>query len=270
MKLVILATPPEVSKTLAPAAQAAGAWVVDASAAFRADPNVPLVHPGLNPGAIKGMRGRIVTIPSPLTWALVTALEPLRKSFGLDRAEVTAMVATSSGGVRGIEELERQTAELLSGREPEPSRFPHRIGFNLIPQVGEFDAETERTAEELAWSHESARLWGAGAPTIEGIAVQVPTFYGHGFSVFGRLQKQVSADDVREALRTGAGLKVLDSPQEKVYPMPMLITADPTVHVGRVRVSGNTVSFFGMVDNAGRGAAQNLVDVGELVTTASA
>ena len=50
--LVLLATPAEASRTLAPAAQAAGAWVVDASSAFRSDGNVPLVLPGFNAEAL--------------------------------------------------------------------------------------------------------------------------------------------------------------------------------------------------------------------------
>ena len=47
--LVLLATPSSASRTLAPVAQAAGAWVVDASSAFRADGTVPLVLPTLQP-----------------------------------------------------------------------------------------------------------------------------------------------------------------------------------------------------------------------------
>src|SRR5262245_12084094 len=48
MDLVLIAAPPEVAKPLALAAQGAGAWVVDTSAAFRTDPKVPLVLPAVN------------------------------------------------------------------------------------------------------------------------------------------------------------------------------------------------------------------------------
>ncbi len=234
------------------------------SAAIR---HIPVVLPAVNPGALsRDAAGGSSSVPSPVTSGLVTALEPLRKAFGVELAEVTALLSVSAAGVRGVEELERQTTELLSGREPEPSRFPHRVGFNLIPQVGEFAEDSDRSAEELAWRDEATRIWGADAPAIEGLAIQVPTFYGHGFSLFAKLSREASAEQVREALRGSRAVKVIDSPAEKVYPMPMLITADPTVHLGRVRTFGKTVSLFGMIDNAGRGAALNLIEVGELLT----
>ena len=77
---------PDAARTLAPAAQAAGAWVVDVSAAFRADGTVPLVLPGLNlEPALAALRGRIVALPSPVTGALAHLLEPLRAAFGVSR-----------------------------------------------------------------------------------------------------------------------------------------------------------------------------------------
>src|SRR5712664_2659789 len=48
VKLAYFATPAEVSKVLAPAAQQAGAWAVDLSSAFRLDPGVPLILPAVN------------------------------------------------------------------------------------------------------------------------------------------------------------------------------------------------------------------------------
>ena len=67
-----------------------------------------------------------------------------------------------------------------------------------------------------------------------------------------------------------AGLKLLDQPAEKIYPMPLLVTADPAVHVGRVRVlpgAADRATFFISVDNAGRGAGLNAVDIGARVTS---
>jgi aspartate-semialdehyde dehydrogenase len=262
---VILAVPEEVAKALAPAAQAAGAWVVDVSAAHRLNPDVPLVVPAVNPQVLeRPFKGRLVATPGPIAAALATVLEPLRTGFGARRAFVTALLGASSHGRRGIAELEKQTAGLLSGREEAPEVFPHRLGFNLIPQVGEGDADGD-TAEERAWRLETARLWAPvqDAPAISGTAVQVPTFYGHAFTLTVELNRDAALDEVRDALRRAPGLKVLDATAERVYPMPMLVTADPTVHVGRLRqVAGapRFVELFAAVDNAGRGSAQNAVE----------
>ncbi|MBJ6763215.1 aspartate-semialdehyde dehydrogenase [Myxococcaceae bacterium JPH2] len=267
--LALLATPAEASRVLAPAAQAAGAWVVDASSAFRSDGNVPLVLPGFNLEALGPQftfKGRVVALPGVVSASVIHILEPLRRAFGVVRAQVTALMSVSGAGVRGVAELEKQTADLLSGREPEPQAFPHRVGFNLVPQVGGFMVNSPWTEEEGSWTLEAARLFAARGevPVIAGTAVQVPTFHGHGLTVNVQLKTPGPVDQVRAALKTSPSLKVLDAPGERIYPMPMLIVSDPAIQVGRVRAfpqAPEWVSLFAAVDNAGR-AAQHLVEAG--------
>ncbi|MFL5355233.1 aspartate-semialdehyde dehydrogenase [Archangium sp.] len=266
--VVLLATPAEASRTLAPLAQSAGAWVVDVSAAFRADGNVPLVLPGFNTELLSAtFKGRVVALPSAVTTAVAMLVEPLRQGFGVAQVQVTAMMGVSSAGNAGLRELEQQTSALLSGREPEAHQFPHRVGFNLVPQVGPFMANSPWTEEEAGWTLESARLFATKGevPVVAGTAVQVPTFFGHGLSLHVRLKKPATVEQARAALKGSPALKLLDSPTEKVYPMPSLVTADPTIHVGRLRSfpqSPEWLTLFATVDNAGRGAALNLVEAG--------
>jgi aspartate-semialdehyde dehydrogenase len=267
VQLALLAVPADAARTLAVAAQAAGAWAVDVSAAFRADPEVPLVLPAVNPGALRTpFRGRIVACPSATTAALATTLEALA-ALGPTDAHVTALMGASAAGQGGVEELEQQTAALLSGREVEASRFPHRLAFNVIPQVGALEGDS--TPEERGWDAEAARLGGAmSLARVSGTALQIPTFYGHLLSVTVRLNARPGVDEVRAALRASRALKVLDSPGERIYPMPMLVTADAAVHVGRIRAAPDGDGWFHLViavDNAGRGAALNAVEVGELL-----
>ena len=267
VNLAYFATPPDVSRTLAQAAQKAGSWAVDLSSAFRLDATVPLVLPSINPEVLRQpFRGRIVSCPSAITTALVTAIEPLRARFGVERAFATAMLGASAGGSHGLDELQRQTIDLLSGREPSPSRFPHRLGFNLIPQVGDFDRNPEWSTEELGWAEESARIWSGSGPQIFGTAIQVPSFYGHLISLEVVLTAPASAGDFRGALKSSAHLKVVDSPIERIYPMPMLTSGDPTVHVGRIRELGGGRKSFALVaaiDNARRGGALTALEIAQ-------
>jgi len=262
------ATPGEVSKTLAKAAQAAGSWAVDLSSAFRLEEGVPLVLPSVNLALLRApIRGRIVSCPSAITTALVTALEPLRAQFGFERVFATVMLGVSSSGTYGLDELQRQTADMLSGREPEVVRFPHRIGFNLTPQVGDFSRSPEWSSEELSWGEEAARIWSLPqlAPIV-GTAFQAPTFYGHLLNVEIQLASAPGVEAVREALKSSAHLKLLDAPIERIYPMPMLASGDPTVHVGRVReLRGwrGGFTFVIAVDNARRGGALNALEIGQ-------
>ena len=248
----------------APAAQKAGAWAVDLSAAFRRDGAVPLILPSVNSQALREpFRGRIVSCPCAITAAIVTALEPLRARFGLERVFVTALLGASSAGSHGLDELQRQTVDLLSGREPVAQRFPHRLGFNLIPQVGDFDRHQDWSNEELAWAEESARIWSGSAPEIFGTAVQVPTFYGHLISLEVALATFAALADVRGALASSPHLKIVDAPNERIYPMPMLTSGDPSIHVGRIRelVGGKRFALVAAIDNARRGGALNALEI---------
>jgi aspartate-semialdehyde dehydrogenase len=269
IQVALFAVPPDVARGLAPAAQAAGAWAVDVSATFRSDPSVPLVLPGLErKGAVRPSKGRIVACPSATTTGLALALEPLWR-FGLEEVQVTALVGSSSAGGRGISELERQTADLLTGRELEPAVFPHRLAFNLLPQVGAF--EGAEAAEERAVGLELRRLWeGRGREVAVGAtAVQVPTFYGELLTITAQLSSRPSVEAVQEALKASSALKLLDDPAARVYPMPMLVTGDVAVHVGRVRHQGaRGVSLVACLDNALRGAAYNAVEVGQALSSA--
>lgn len=263
INVVFLAVPPDAAKKYAPAAQAAGAWVIDVSPAFRLNPDVPLVLPAVNADVLdRPFKGRIIATPSPVTTALLSVLTPLRQAFGVKRVFLTALIGASAAGKRGVRELEKQVVDLLGGREAEPEVFPHRLGFNLIPQVGELEAG--RSFEERSWPAEAQRIWQGELPVFGGTAVQVPTFFGHALSISVELGQTPDEAKVRDLLRQSKALKVLDAPDEKVYPMPMLVTADPTVHVGRIRQvpqSPGWFDLFAVIDNAGRGAAWNAVDI---------
>ena len=81
-----------------------------------------------------------------------------------------------------------------------------------------------------------------------------------------QLASAAATSDVRATLKASSHLKLLDNPIERIYPMPMLVSGDPTVHVGRIRELPGSRSSFALVvavDNARRGAALNAIEVGQ-------
>jgi aspartate-semialdehyde dehydrogenase len=199
---------------------------------------------------------------------LLTCLEPLRAAAGVREVQLTALICASGAGRQGVAELEQQTAGLLAGRELEPTHFPHRLGFNLVPEVGPFSEGSGSTLEELSWRAETGLLWGRGAPVLDGTAVWVPTFYGDLVVMQVRLGRAMPPAEARQLLQGAPGLKVLDTPAERVYPMPMLVTADDAIHVGRIRGFAGTpeaLELVAAIDNAGA-TARLCVEVAERVT----
>src|SRR5882762_5767399 len=117
-----------VSREFAPYAARAGAVVIDNSSAFRMDADVPLVVPEVNPNAVElalrpGGR-RIVANPNCSTIQLVLVLKPLH----------------DAAGQKGIQELEQQSRALFNMEEATAKKFPHRIAFNLLPEIGAANA----------------------------------------------------------------------------------------------------------------------------------
>src|SRR5512133_1449604 len=261
--LAIFCAGPDVSRAWAPRAWAEGCAVVDDSPAFRGEPDVPLVVPEVNADAVAGFAARgIVANPSSNVTALALALAPLRAAAGLRRVVVATYQSVSGAGQRGVEELEKQARDLLNLREPDPAaRFPHRIAFNVIPQVGAF-VEGGATDEEEKLDRETRKILGDEGLRVAATAVRVPVFFGHALAVNVEARGPLSADAAREALRKAPGVKLVDDPAKRVYPMPLLVAHDDGVLAGRVRADPSVehgVSLFLAIENTRKGAATNAV-----------
>ncbi len=268
--VAFLAVPAAAAREWAPRARAEGCRaVVDASAAFRSEPDVPLVVASVNPQAIEGFgERRIAAGPEAAALLLATALEPLRRAAGLARASAVTLHAASGSGEPAVRELEAEVADLMNGRDPDPSiESPHRVAFNLVPHVGGFEPGG-RTDEEARTAAEVKRVLAEPELRLSVTSVRVPVFYAHTQLVWLRTRRRLAAEEAREALRKGAGLKLLDDPAERVYPMPMLAVNDDAVLVGRVREDEseeNGLELLVCGDNLRAGAASNLVAVARLI-----
>lgn len=256
----VLAVPASAARPIAERAQQLGVWAIDLSGAFRVDDRVPVVVPGVNDGVLdRSFPGRVVSLASSATQAFTRALEPLRAAFGLAFADCTVLCGAATSGSAGVAHLSKQTAELMNGKDPDLEVFPHRLAFNVIPAVGAL--EHGLSSLERAVLIETARVWGGEKmPAITTTCLQVPTYHGLTLVLSAHLQRRVDADGVRATLKADSGLKLLDQPDENIYPMPMLTTDDASVHVGRVRVLGERVQLIAAVDNAFR-AADSALDI---------
>lgn len=266
--LALLCAGAEASRAWAPVARAEGALVVDDSPAFREEEGVPSVVPEVNAEALDLAPRGIVANPNSLAIALALALKPLHAAAGLSQVVCVAFQSVSGAGHRGVEQLEREASDLMNGREPQPpTRIPHRIAFNLVPQVGAVGPDGV-AAEEAEVARETRRLLGLPGLPIAATAVRVPVFYGHAAALHLGLARPLPLDEARAALRAAPAVKVLDLAAEGIFPMPMLAVNDDAVLVGRLRADPalpNGLSLFLAIDNLRKGGATNLVQLAELV-----
>lgn len=139
---IVLSSPgAKVSAEYSPRAAAAGAVVIDNTSHFRMDPDVPLVVPEVNPGAIAGYtKKRIIANPNCSTIQMVVALKPLHDAFGITRVVVSTYQSTSGAGKEGMDELFNQTKGIYVNQAAmgEHEVFPKQIAFNVIPHIDVF------------------------------------------------------------------------------------------------------------------------------------
>ena len=263
----VLFVPPNVEAPadLLAAAAKAGTLRIDASGRGAAE--APLVFPGINDEELEELdvvRGATIAVASASAAQLAAVLLPLEAKAGLSRVDVVSLEAVSGFGVPGMEELSMQTVSLLSGKEPERAIFPHRIAFNLVPQLGAFEASGETTRERRI-GFELGKLLGRESLALSVTSAIAPIFYGTSQFVTVATDRPLAATAAREALSGAEGVKVLDTPGEGVYPMPTLAVGDEALHVGRVRETPAGLALLSVADNLRWGTVVPMVRIAELL-----
>jgi aspartate-semialdehyde dehydrogenase len=264
--VVIASTPDEVAAEFVPWAVERGAIVVDESAYYRMDPNVPLVIPEVNPEAIDNHQG-IIASPNCSTTQMVVALKPLYDAAGLRRVIVSTYQAVSGAGLAAQTELIENTQLQLKGEDQKPSMFPYPIAFNLIPQIGS-PKHAGFTSEEMKMVYETHKILGDNSIHINATCVRVPVLIGHSESIYCETAEPLSLERIHELFRNAPGVTLVDDLNNKQYPMPRDCADRPDVFVGRVRKDLNHpcgISFWCVSDNLRKGAATNAVQVGKLL-----
>ncbi|AXA83846.1 aspartate-semialdehyde dehydrogenase [Lysobacter oculi] len=259
-----------ISKEYAPKFAAAGAVVIDNSSAFRYDDDVPLVVSEVNPEAAKNRPRGIIANPNCSTMQMVVALKPIFDAAGITRINVATYQSTSGAGRSGMEELGKQTAELLNFQSPEPKKFQVQIAFNLIPQIDDF-LDNGYTKEEMKLVWETRKILGDDSIQVNPTAVRVPVFYGHSEAVNVETKNKLSADDVRALLAAAPGVEVVDDRVPGGYPTPVThASGNDAVYVGRIREDAShpsAINLWIVSDNIRKGAALNAVQIAELVAS---
>jgi aspartate-semialdehyde dehydrogenase len=261
----------KVSREFAPHAAKAGAVVIDNSSAFRMEADCPLVVPEVNPQdvelALQPGGRRIIANPNCSTIQLMVAIKPLHDAAGLEQLIVSTYQSVSGAGQKGIEELEEQSRSLFNLGEIKTEKFPHRIAFNLIPEIGP-DAGNGYTEEEMKMVNESRKILGLPALRVSATCVRVPIFACHSEAVTARFKRVLTVQEARELLRRAPGVKLVDDLKEHVYPMPLFGAGDDATFVGRIRTDladPMALSLFVVSDNLRKGAATNAVQIAELL-----
>jgi aspartate-semialdehyde dehydrogenase len=248
----------------------AGCVNIDNTSHFRMDPEVPLVVPEVNAEALRNHKG-IIANPNCTTIIMASALNRINEEFDIERIVVSTYQAVSGAGVAGMEELYRQSQEVLDGKEPVAKTLPcgsdkkhFPIAFNCIPQVDKFDLDNAYTKEELKMVNETKKIFEKDIK-VNATCVRVPVLRGHSESVYIETKKPLDMDKVFDLLAHSHGVHLYDDIANQIYPMATEFIGDEMVHVGRVRKdldNDHALSLWVVSDQLMKGAAYNSIDIG--------
>ncbi len=256
------------SQEFAPAAWKSGAVVVDNSSAFRMEPDIPLVVPEINPHAIAQYTSRgIIANPNCTSIVTLMALAPLHRYSRIKRVVASSYQAVSGAGAKALEELKLQVRAWAAGTPLPVEVFPYQIAFNILPHIDAFQ-ENGYTREEMKLVNETRKILEDDRILVSPTTVRVPVFTAHSVSVHVETEGKISVAKARELFAVFPGLRVLDDPANKQYPMPLFVAGQDDCFVGRIREDlavPNGLNFWVVGDQLRKGAALNAVQIAEVL-----
>lgn len=239
--------------------------VISTASAYRYEPDVPILLPGVNPEHAKlideqrknrGWKGFIVPGPNCTTVGLAITLKPLADAFGLKLVVMTSMQAVSGAGRSpGVPSLD--------------------VIDNLVPFISGEEGKVQVETRKILGALNNAEIQPHPA-LVTCTCTRVAVIDGHTESVFVGLERKASLEEAKAVLRNfGKELKALNLPslpeelihvsEEPDRPQPRLDRdrgKGMTTTVGRLREDPaleNGLKYVLVSHNTGMGAARGAI-----------
>lgn len=210
--------------------------VFSKASAHRMEKDVPLLIPEINPDHLnmipiqkkkRGWKGYITTDPNCSTIQMAITLKPLMQ-FGIKQVMVTTMQALSGAGYPGVPSLD--------------------IIDNVLPYISNEEDKMETEAQKILGSFDGAEFKHADFQ-VTASCNRVNVKDGHLESIFVKLDKEPSIDEIEEAFTTFTGepqkLKLPSAPEHPIIVRKEANRPQPrydrnaengmTIVVGRIR-----------------------------------
>ena len=276
LDLVVVDVDDPIALEWAPQAVRSGARVVDKSAAFRMEPDVPLVIAEVNPEDVRDMARGIVSSPNCTTTVPLLALAPLHRMAGIHRMVVSSYQSVSGAGQPGLRELDEQWTKGVgesewfrragaSGTVVAGDVWDRPIAGNVIPLAGSLK-DGGYTSEEWKMVRETRKILHAPEIQVTATCVRVPVYVGHGVAVNVQFERRLTREEAVEILADAPGVELVDGGDG--HPTPLEAAGIDPVLVGRVREDlsqENTLDLWATGDNLRKGAALNGIQLAELL-----
>jgi aspartate-semialdehyde dehydrogenase len=221
-RLVFFTGSPEFTKVNLQAARAGGATVIDLSGGSIGEKETRLWHPRAEVELEKDLNYAVPSAPGTVAIALLDALS----AVGLSRLGMIFFRPVSEAGRRGIEELESQTAQLLSMQSTGQAVFDTQVAFGLPNRYGAASRENLSSIRERICAEVSPLTGKRGVfPSMQ--VVHAPVFYGYTFAALAETASVTTRAKLAEVCQD-AGFVIW---KDADGPLGNLSAGDSTMHL---------------------------------------
>jgi len=235
--------------------------VIDVSGALDDRPGSRLRAPLAEYGAHAPEKAEIQVIAHPASTVLAMFLRALQRVQPMKGSIATLFEPASERGKRGIDELQKQTVNLLSFKKMPTEVFDAQLSFSLLSRYGE-DAPLSLGDIELRIERNLASLLGRGEPIpMPSLRlIQAPAFHGYSMSVWVEFQSTPDPAALAQDLASDR-IEVREPDQEP--PTNVGVAGQSGITVGSIAVDRNNprACWFWIVADNLRISAENAAEV---------
>jgi aspartate-semialdehyde dehydrogenase len=175
--------------------------LIDLTYVLEDRPNAYLRAPMAEPAnyATPPIPEHVIAHPAAIVLALfLTRLEQIRP---VRRSVAHVFEPASERGHHGLEELEKQTVNLLTFKQLPKQVYDEQVGFNLLASYGSEARESLESIERRIERHLGTLLSLHGRIPLPSIRlIQVPVFHGHSFSLWVEFEDNPGGEALERAL----------------------------------------------------------------------
>lgn len=202
---------------------------------------------------------RLHVSPHPAVIVISSLLLRLAARFPLKSAVAQVFISASESGSRGVEELQRQTVNILSFQKVPQQTFGAQLAFNLLSRLGR-SAKGEMAALETRVRRQLHLYLGERVPLPALRLLTVPFFYSVAVSLYVETAERVTTEAANAAL-AGERIKVRRSTLDA--PTPVEVTGSSDILVDSISTDAehpNGLWLWAVADNLHL-AATNAVEL---------
>ena len=238
--------------------------LIDSSSEFRLDIDVPLIIPEVNGDIIKYNKDkfRLIASPNCTTTFLSVLLKSLEDCGEIKRVVVSTYQAASGAGIKGMDELLKQTKDYVNSEEITMDFWKKQYIFNLFSH-NTMILDNGFNEEEMKIVNETQKILNKKIK-ISPTCIRVPIMRSHSESINVEFSKDVTQEQIMLNLQKFPGLVILNDVTNNAFPEPIISSNSTDIFVGRIRPDINDNSrwnFFICSDQILKGAAYNSAQI---------